>query len=445
MRMALVVAMAAAGGCDGLTVPDYNNPSIEDLLTNPTRTAVQTAATGLLEGARQNIAQPNAYVSLLGILGRESYNFDAAEPRFITELLVGPLTQGGAFGGNLWTLRYRNIRNANIVINAADQVAGFTEAERNAIKGFAKTMQALDLLLVINTRDLSGAVIDTDRPLSDGPGDIEPKAAVFARIAALLDEARTHLQAGGSAFPFPLSSGFSNFNTPATFIEFNRALKARVDVYMGNYAAALQSLAGSFIDTDRSLDYGAYYDYGSGSGETENSLGSATVRAHPSIVTDAQPRASGAPDLRAQEKIDTVTSRSQLGLSSDLAFTLYPSADSPVPIITNEELILLRAEARWFEGDTAGAMSDLNFVRTEAGGLPPIVVPITDDADFITALLYERRYSLLFEGHRWIDVRRFGRLGTLPTDLDNHTILERFLIPEAECLARGIQGDCSLN
>jgi hypothetical protein len=443
--MALVLVLVAAGGCDGLTVPDFNNPSIEDLLTNPTRTAVQTAATGLLEGARQNIASPNAYVSLLGILGRESYNFDAAEPRFITELLVGPLTQGGAFGGNLWTLRYRNIRNANIVINAVDEVAGFTEAERNAIKGFAKTIQALDLLLVINTRDLSGAVIDTDRPLSEGPGALEPKAAVFARIAALLEEARTHLQAGGSTFPFPLSSGLSNFDTPSAFIEFNRALKARVDVYMGDYGAALESLAGSFIDTNRSLDYGAYYDYGSGSGETENTLGSATVRAHPSIVTDAQAQAGGAPDRRVLEKIDTVTARSQLGLSSDLAFTLYPSAESSVPIITNEELILLRAEARWFEDDPTGAMSDLNFVRTEAGGLPPIAIPITTDAEFVTALLYERRYSLLFEGHRWIDVRRFDRFGTLPRDLDNHTIQERFLIPEAECLARGEQGDCSLN
>ena len=37
------------------------------------------------------------------------------------------------------------------------------------------------------------------------------------------------------------------------------------------------------------------------------------------------------------------------------------------------------------------------------------------EAEFVTALLRERRYSLLFEGgHRWIDYRRFGRLSQLP-------------------------------
>jgi starch-binding outer membrane protein, SusD/RagB family len=44
---------------------------------------------------------------------------------------------------------------------------------------------------------------------------------------------------------------------------------------------------------------------------------------------------------------------------------------------------------------------------------------------------------LLFEGgHRWIDVRRFGLLSTLPLAVATHTIPSRFPFPEAECLAR---------
>ncbi|HEV2130999.1 MAG TPA: RagB/SusD family nutrient uptake outer membrane protein, partial [Longimicrobiaceae bacterium] len=442
----LLLGSVLLGGCDDLTVPDYNNPSIEDLQTNPTRTGVLTAATGLLVGARLNIADPNAYISLLGILGRESYNFDTAEPRFITELLSGQLTPGGAFGGNLWALRYRNIRNANIVLNALDQVPGLTEQEKSAIRGFAKTIKALDYLLIINTRDVQGAVIDVDRPvgdLNDNPPPIATREQVFQHIVMLLNEAQAHLQAAGGSFPFPLTSGFSNFNTPSSFLRFNRALKARVDVYMRNYPEALQSLQASFLDTSRPLDYGAYYNFGAGSGETQNNLSSATIRAHPSVVANAQRQPSGELDRRVQQKVQQITPRSQLGLSSDLGFTIYPDPDSRVPIITNEELILLRSEARWFTGDRTGATADLNLIRQQAGGLAPIGVPASDDA-YVTALLRERAYSLLFEGHRWIDVRRFNRLDLLPLDRPEFIRQSAFPIPEAECLARGIlEGECS--
>ncbi|MEX2570461.1 MAG: RagB/SusD family nutrient uptake outer membrane protein, partial [Gemmatimonadota bacterium] len=204
---------------------------------------------------------------------------------------------------------------------------------------------------------------------------------------------------------------------------------------------ALGALTGSFLDTSAPLDAGAYHNYASGSGETANALSSATIRAHPSIVEDAQERANGEPDLRVQAKVEEITSRSQLGLESALGFTIYPAADSPVPIITNEELILLRSEARWFTGDEEGAVEDLNLIRTEAGGLEPIAIP-DSDAEYETALLRERRYSLLFEGHRWVDLRRFGRLDTLPLDLPTHTRQSRFPIPEAECLARGTDEAC---
>jgi hypothetical protein len=444
--LCLLLGSTFLGGCDDLTVPDFNNPSIEDLQSNPTRTAVLTAATGLLEGARQNIASPNAYVSLLGILGRESYNFDTADPRFITEVLIGPLTSAGAFGGNLWTARYRNIRNANIVLNALDQVSGLSEQERNAIRGFAKTIQALDYLLIINTRDVNGAVIAVNQPLGElnqNPPPIASRDQVFQQIVTLLNEAQGHLQAAGGSFPFPLSSGFSNFNTPATFLDFNRALKARVDAYMRNYQEALRSLEASFLDTSFPLDFGAYYNFAAGSGETENNLSSATVRVHPSVVANAQRQANGQLDRRVQQKVTQVTPRGQLGLSSDLGFTIYPDPDSPVPIITNEELILLRSEARWFTGNKADAVADLNLIRQQAGGLAPIATPANDEA-FVTALLQERFYSLLFEGHRWIDLRRFDRLDTLPLDQPNFTRQARFPIPEAECLARGITtGECS--
>ena len=438
---AALLSVIAVSACSELTVPDFNNSSIEDLSTNPTPDKIAAAAQGLLVGSRAMMGPQNGYISLLGILGRESYNFDAADPRFITEMLIGPLDGGSpAFGGNLFANPFRNIQNAYIMLDALERTPGMSDEEKEAVRGFAKTFQALDFLHAINTRDDLGLPIDVDRDPREDPAPIVSRDEVFAHIVQLLDEAKTHLEAGGSDFPFALSPGFANFTTPQSFIEFNRAIKARVDVYMGNYDEALISLSESFLDPTAPLDFGAYHTYTTGSGDLQNLLFDPTGRAilaHPSILTDAQQQPGGALDQRATDKTEQLEdARTVQDITTDLIFTIYNSNTAPIPIIRNEELILLRAEARIFTNDLPGAVQDLDLVRTTSGGLAPYSGPVTQQA-LIDELLYNRRYSLLFEGgHRWIDLRRFGRLDELPMDLPAHTIQSRFPYPEAECLAR---------
>jgi hypothetical protein len=106
-----------------------------------------------------------------------------------------------------------------------------------------------------------------------------------------------------------------------------------------------------------------------------------------------------------------------------------------VPIIRNEELILLRAEANIGLNQLAAALPDINYIRTSAGLLAPLGAFASRDAA-IDALLYEKRYSLLWEGHRWFDVRRWGRLNTLPLDIATHFRVRVMPVPQTECLAR---------
>ncbi|MDH5588897.1 MAG: RagB/SusD family nutrient uptake outer membrane protein [Gemmatimonadota bacterium] len=430
------------GGCEvDLAIPDYNNPSLEELVSNPTPTLVNTAAQGLLIGTRSQMASRNGYVSLLGILGRESYNFDGSDPRFITEMLDGDLDPGSpAFGANLWNQRYQNIRNANILLNALDAVQGMSAQELEAIRGFAKTIQALDLLLVVNTRDANGAVIDTDRPVDADPAPIVSKDAAMDYIAGLLDEAEGNLAAGGSSFSFLLTSGFDGFDDPASFAQFNRALRARVAVYQGDWATALTALSESFIDTGASLDMGVYHVFGTGAGDTRNSLydpgAGPDILAHPSIVADAELQPGGAVDERVGRKIRSVAGQTQQGVTTDVAFTIYGSSNTPIPYIRNEELILLRAEANIGAGNIAPAIVDINFIRENSGGLAPRAG--LDATNILDELLTQKRYSLLFEGgHRWIDMRRYGKLGDLPLAVPSHQVNAMFPIPEAEQLARG--------
>jgi hypothetical protein len=112
-----------------------------------------------------------------------------------------------------------------------------------------------------------------------------------------------------------------------------------------------------------------------------------------------------------------------------------------VAIIRNEELILLRAEARLGTGDKAGAIADLNQVRQFSGGLPASTLTASSSTDdILNGILYEKRYSLLMEGDRWVDLRRYNKLGTLPLDIPsgpNKNFVAKVLpIPQSECLTR---------
>jgi hypothetical protein len=441
-----LLALVAAGGCQSLDEPNLNSPALDDLLNNPTRSKIALTATGLLIGTRAGIAAQNGYVSLLGIVGRESYNFDPADPRFVTEMMVGPLDGGSpAFGGNLWANPYRNILNANVLLVATDRVPAVSTAEKDAVRGFTKTIQAFEYLKVIGTRDANGAPIPVGIDLTAPPAPIATKAQVFAHIVQLLDEAQTHLQAGGSTFPFQLPAGFTGFNTPATFLRFNRALRARVAVYTDDFAGALTALAASFIDTasTTSLDLGLYYDFSTVSGDQTNALFDPEARAilaHPSWETDAQLQAGGAKDDRFVRKIAKLSSaKSAQGLTSDIRFVIYDDVEAPIPIIRNEELILLRAEANIglnTVASLAAAVTDLNTIRVRSGKLP-LYAGATTQIALLDELLYNKRYSLMFEGgHRWIDLRHYGRLSTLPQDPTSGGSAKRFSkfpFPAFEC------------
>jgi hypothetical protein len=449
--MTALVAFAAAGCAEDLAVPDFNNPGLGDL---DTRAAVLTAAQGLLITSRTQKSAPNGYMSLLGILGRESYNFDGSDPRFVTEMLAGAQLNASspAFGGNLWTVPYNSIRTANAVIGALDELTEneMSSEEKAAISGFAHTMQALDFLYIINTRDVNGAVIDVDRPATEPAGPIVSKDAVFAHIQSLLDQAEMELGSAGSSFPFSLCGGFTGFDTPATFTEFNRALAARVAVYRGQYSEALTALGESFLDTSADLDLGVYYTFSTGSGDTQNGIAaSPDIFAHPSLLDDAQMNAAMELDARFTEKVFVLDEpETQQGISTDVGLLVFSELDDPIPIITNEELILLRAEARLGLDMFQLAADDINFIRVESGELDEVGgLGTQSEEEILDELLYNKRYSLLLQGHRWVDMRRYGLLSELPLADPTHRVHERFPIPEQECLEQtdGETGICSFS
>jgi hypothetical protein len=47
-------------------------------------------------------------------------------------------------------------------------------------------------------------------------------------------------------------------------------------------------------------------------------------------------------------------------------------------------------------------------------------------------MLYQRRYSLFYEGHRWVDMRRYDKLGELPIDRSGDKVWTAMPIPQTE-------------
>ena len=441
-RAALLAALALAGGlaaCREVVVPNYNSPNVDQLTSAPTASTVNTTALGLLVGARATVG---AYATTLGVLGREVYNLDGAEPRNVLGFLVGPLEPGG-FGTDMgWTATYRQLLTAFTVLEAVERVPDYTAQQKEGVRGFTKTLMAMAYIDQLRIRDTFGIVLEVD-PSARTLGPFVTREEGYARAAQLLDEARTHLQGGGAAFPFALHAGFAGFATPATFVRFNRAIKARMEVYRQRWPDALTALQESFLNTANptpaTLAAGVYHVYSTTSGDAINPLFDPAPRALtavPSFLTDARRAADGSIDRRAAAKAQVGTvSLSTQGVTSNVRITAYASNVAPVPIIKNEELILLRAEARLATGDRAGAIADLNVVRTVSGGLPPL--PADFAGDLVDEILYDRRYSLFYEyGHRWVDLRRYGRLAQLQKTLPSHRIFPIVPIPIDECNQR---------
>jgi hypothetical protein len=442
LRLALVALVAVTGGCSF----DIDNPNSPNIIgENPTRSEVAATANGILIATRSDMGD---WALDGGIFGREAYRFDGSDPRFTGEMMQGPLDPGsGAFGGDHWAEEYGAIRTANDLLAVVGTATLLTAEEQSAVKGFAHTLQAYNLLIVLDAHLQDSIPLDVGTDVTAPPAAFRSQADAYTAVITLLDNAVPELDAGGAAFPFALPTGFSGFDTPATFRQFNRALRARVAVYRADYTGALAALAESFIDPAGALDRGVYMDFSAGPGDFANPLALSPQVGenfgHPSLRTGAQLQPGGQPDQRLLDKLVTRAPRSAgtpQTLNSDLGWIRYPSPNSPIPMIKNEELILLRAEANIGLSNFGPAVTDLDLVRATSGGLAPYAGAV-DQASLITELLYNKRYSLMFEGgHSWVDFRRYGRLASLATNEragpPPDVIFSTLPIPTAEVLPR---------
>jgi len=433
-QTALLAALVAAGaGCDLFEVEDRtdpNGPSRDEVLANPSRPLLSAVAVGIEATSRNGL---NNYLTDVGVVGREYWVTSSADPRLTADLLgkgTSVLDNNTFYITGPWAAHYRVVRNANTMLEGLALNTTLSAAEKAGGSGWAKTWAAYAYLLNLNLTYEGGIrILDVG---ADEAGPLLSYDASLAAIASLLDSGSADLAAGGDAFFFPVSGGFAGFNTPATFRQVNRGLAARVALYRGNYADAGTRVAESFLSGAADGATGAYHVFGTGSGDILNpfflpptNAASGAHLAHPSFVADAE-----AGDTRLGKVLDRGETLTFDGLSSNYTENVYRVNTAPIPILRAAELRLIRAEVLARTGGLSGAVDDLDAIRT-AAGLAPYAGAVTEAA-VLDEVLRQRRYELYAEGHRWIDMRRFGRLGQLPIDRPGDDVWEQFPIPLAE-------------
>lgn len=445
--------------CGDLDITNSNAPTADELAGAPSAATLARAAIGIQVLALNDVGTA---IQFYGIYGREGYNLLGNDPRETNEQISGPQDPGGRAGGH-WLGQYQAIRTINTFLSALPN-SSLAPAEISSASGFAKTMKAWHLYRLAVRSGTTGIPIDVDRPISAEPAPFVTFAEAMTAASDLMDEAYTELQAGGAEFPFDFVPGYAGFETPAEFAEFNRGLAAKILVMRATFngcaacwAEASTALTASFVDPAAALDLGVYYGYTGAAGEAANPmtdpLDSDQFWAHPSLRADAQLQPGGALDQRFLDKVtDAGRTRTLNNLSTSDKFILYndpatpadADTDADIAWLKNEELILLRAEIRWNNGNRLGAVQDIDLIRAQSGGLAPSgLTALSSDAAFIDELLYNRTYSLLWEqGARWIDARRYNRLGTLPIDRTGDVVHPQMMVPAGECDARDLDVPC---
>ncbi|GAB2481781.1 RagB/SusD family nutrient uptake outer membrane protein [Algoriphagus taiwanensis] len=439
-----LITAAVLASCNPLQlddVQDPNNPSVGSVANNATPQQIQFLITGLESRHRgyvTNISQA------WNTFGREVWYLNASDPRFQTDWLGqnGRVPDRsyfgfGSTGGGSWAAPYQAIKQADVLILAAQNTSLIPETSKSAVNGFAKTIQGYQFMIPANFVYENGIRIDVTDPLNPGP--FVPYAQALDAIKAILDAGDADLAAAGSGnFPFTLTRGFTGFSTIQGLRSVNRAITARLNAYRKDWQGVLSALEQSFMNLNGPLQIGPSHPYGAAP-DIFNPLFyipdaaiNTIIVVHPSVLDDATPG-----DLRVQEKFFerttpvtvTTDAGALVGTHQDAR---WASNTVSIPFIKNEELILLKAEAHANLNQPAQAVEAINIIRN-AAGLGDYTGATSTEA-LIDEILYQRRYSLWAEpwGHRWIDARRYGKLSEIPTSYDGGTIFTQFPHPQAE-------------
>jgi hypothetical protein len=487
-----VIGLAGLAACKDTAVPNFRSPQIDP----ESPSGIQYLITGVVSNTRTDIGQD--IVSLSGF-GREMGVFTSVDSRFITELMGdgNTIPNSDFYGEGGWSAEFQNGKDAEAIIHdLATVTPAYSASDVSLITGVMKTFEAYNMMLVAETRDTLGVPLFGYAASPANPAPFLCIKDVWKGIAAMLDSAEADLDKGTPGpLPIILPSGFGTANmagpsgTAGTFAGLNRALAAYAKLqyayattrvagggaratpttpgaplvsgltaadsavhasWMYNPATLAPPTAGDFSDP-----MAVYHNFSSTSGDAVNpvtfSVGQTTTLY---VLDTVVSEISAGGDLRAAKLILNIgPPGSEAGPVANaqaadmMTVGFYQTASSPIPIIRDEELVLIEAAIQLGEGNLANAVASIDAIRANVGNVPPYAGAMTYVA-VRDQLLHEMRASNIGEPgeERLMAVRNYGlqvqQTQTWGT-VDLHTTLLPVPIQESGPRNGNIKPSCS--
>ena len=327
----------------------------------------------------------------------------------------------------IWAAAYAAVNDANFVIAKVPGIVTPTlsQSYKNQLLGEAHFIRALAYFDLGRAFGGVQLFLSPTSKVSDKLGKLRSSQAdTYAQVLADLNEAETLL--------------------PATTIRDRAtrktvwALRARLYLYQQQWAKA-ETDAGQIIAD--SADYKLVTPYSSFFNQvntTESVFELSYSLAYPNPMYGNWKKGGNyTPNTALVTLLQNPAiggNRSALLLTSGTSIlgNLYPLSNgtNPVYVIRVAELWLIRAEARAQQNNLAGALSDLNTVRTRAGLANSTAAT---QEDLLLAIENERRVEFALEPQRWFDLVRTGRAPAVLNVTDpNHYL---FPVPAPELSA----------
>ena len=386
--LALLLVIAVPSACE-LDISNPNAAPEEGVLT--TVAGLRALAIGM-QGKYGNALEEGIYIP--GLISGELGNTNATQSttrefqRFPTQSANSAIDPTNSDVLDLWVKNYVVVKAANQILDNIQGV-GFAAGTQAGMTALAKLHKAMAFGQLIEAFERIPIQNVDDPPFAD-------RAAVLTEILALLASAKTDATGTTLTTEFTasiLAPGFDLLNTI-------RAMQARYSLAAGNYADALafanevpttatSTVIQSSLDANplRDLYHGARFFGAISSYRTNAEAGDTRVNAN-----------------------TMSTALTGFGGATLVQTNLFLTVASPIPLFSQDELTLIRAEAYARLNQLPEARTEVNIVRGRAGLLPKTALDLPTQAAVLDEIYRQRTYSLFSTGLHWADQRRFGRI-----------------------------------
>lgn len=336
----------------------------------------------------------------------------------------------------LWASIYKTINIANNIIATVPVIndVSFSQADRNNNRGEAFFLRAYSYFDLVRLWGKVPVQTNPAKTTADAQGvSNSSELQVYKQIELDLDSAEA------------LLSSTVNRNRANKFTA--KALKARLYLYQKDWVKA-ESYATEVINSTMNFKLVKPYNLFFASKNTTESIFEIdyTINNKNSWASNwfASNITGGKKELLpTDEFIALVKDPNTGGDRSALLLTVggvnygnmnfkIATGDDQVYAIRIAEMYLIRSEARAENStpDFAGALQDLNVIRSRAN-VPP-VISVANKNELVDKILLERRIEFAYESQRWFDLIRKGKAQSVLGITDGNKLL--FPIPKQQIL-----------